>query len=81
MAPMQDNTAAKRRGRPKGSTSFVNIKLSDLADNLGPNANVSVSKKWLETIGIHVSEPTPILTVSSSTDELDAQEAIQFVIH
>jgi len=78
---MQDNSAAKRRGRPKGSTSFVNIKISDLTNNLGPNANVSVSKKWLENIGMEIDQPAPTLTVSSITDEPKAEEAIQFVIH
>lgn len=85
MAPMQENNA-KRRGRPAGSTSFQKIKLSTLTDNLGPNASVMVSKKWLETIGFEVAEAAPVaidstdvMVITSTTDE-DTEEKIQFVV-
>lgn len=33
-------------------------------------------------MGIQIDEaPAPTMTVSSTTDEVDTQEAIQFVIH
>jgi len=76
------NTPKRGRGRPKGSTSFISIKLADLINNLGPNANVSVSKKWLDSVGIEIQESsTPSLTISSVTDEPEAVETIQFQIH
>jgi cell division septal protein FtsQ len=76
------NTPKRGRGRPKGSTSFVSIKLADLINNLGPNANVSVSKKWLDSVGIEIQESSaPSMVVSSTTDELEATETIQFQIH
>tara|TARA_B100001057_G_C22097266_1_gene661833 strand:+ start:172 stop:408 length:237 start_codon:yes stop_codon:yes gene_type:complete len=76
------NTPKRGRGRPKGSTSFVSIKLADLINNLGPNANVSVSKKWLDSIGIEIQESSaPSMVVSSITDEPEAVETIQFQIH
>tara|TARA_B100000900_G_scaffold375510_1_gene357570 strand:- start:4671 stop:4907 length:237 start_codon:yes stop_codon:yes gene_type:complete len=76
------NTPKRGRGRPKGSTSFVSIKLADLINNLGPNANVSVSKKWLDSIGIEIQESSaPSMVVSSITDEPEAVENIQFQIH
>lgn len=76
------NTTKRGRGRPKGSTSFISIKLADLINNLGPNANVSVSKKWLDSVGIEIQETSaPSMVVSSTTDELEATETIQFQIH
>ncbi len=76
------NTPKRGRGRPKGSTRFVSIKLADLINNLGPNANVSVSKKWLDSVGIEIQESSaPSMVVSSTTDELEATETIQFQIH
>jgi len=76
------NTTKRGRGRPKGSTSFISIKLADLINNLGPNANVSVSKKWLDSIGIEIQESSaPSMVVSLTTDELEATETIQFQIH
>ena len=77
MAPMQENNA-KRRGRPAGSTSFQKVKLSDLTNNLGPNAAVIVSKKWLDTIGFEVVDTKTTKVQAVATDDLD--EKIQFVV-
>jgi hypothetical protein len=79
---VMSNTPKRGRGRPKGSTSFISIKLADLIDNLGLNAKVAVSKKWLEDIGIEIEDsPAPSLTISSTTDDIHSEETIQFVIH
>ena len=77
------NTTKRGRGRPKGSTSFVSIPLSDLNDNLGPKAHITVSKKWLDSVVgevvSYVEPSTPSLTISSVTEE-DPEERIQFVV-
>jgi len=76
------DTAKRGRGRPKGSTSFVKVRLSDLNSQFGPNATICVSKKWLDGVGIEVEDlPAPSMVISSSTDEPDSEETIQFVIH
>ena len=80
--PVMNNTTKRGRGRPKGSTSFIKVKLSDLNASLGPNAKVAVSKKWLEDVGVEIQESsTPSLTIPSVTDEPEATETIQFQIH
>lgn len=76
------DTPKRGRGRPKGSTSFISIKLADLANNLGPNANIQVSKKWLDSLGIQIEDTAPpVMQISSVTDEPEAVETIQFQIH
>ena len=76
------NTPKRGRGRPKGSTSFVKVSLADLNANLGPNAKIPVSKKWLEDFGIEVSEQqAPAMIISAITDEPDAEERIQFEVY
>jgi len=72
---MNNQPKKKGRGRPKGSTSFVKIKLSDLTSHLGFNGVVVVSKKWLNEIGIYTEdEPKKVLT------PVDDEPKIQFNI-
>ena len=83
---VMSNTPKRGRGRPKGSTSFISIKLADLVNNLGLNAKVSVSKRWLEGIAFEIEDspapaPAPVMTISSTTDEPNSEEVIQFEIH
>ena len=66
------------RGRPSGSTSFVKIKLQDLIDNLGKNASVVVSKKWMEEIGLTQDDSTPIVAASTFINEEEPK--IQFTL-
>jgi len=44
------NETPKRRGRPKGSSSFVKMNLKHLVSQLGRNANIMVSKKHLDQL-------------------------------
>ena len=62
------------RGRPRGATSFVRVSLRDLTQQIGENASVVVSKKWLESItgGIDELPPANIQQslIADSTDRL-----------
>ena len=57
----------KQRGRPKGSTSFVRVSITDLLGAVGRNANIVVSKKWLEEIGLTVA-PAPVKVIDGAFD-------------
>tara|TARA_R100000995_G_scaffold83175_2_gene58470 strand:+ start:957 stop:1190 length:234 start_codon:yes stop_codon:yes gene_type:complete len=73
------NETPKKRGRPAGSTSFTRIKLKDLADQLGQQATVVVSKRWLEEIGLTVdASPAKTETIQEATEP---EEKIQFSVN
>jgi hypothetical protein len=78
VAHMNDTSSKRGRGRPAGSTSFVKIRLSDLIDNLGAKANVCVSKKWLEEIGLTLSEQ--VATIAPAQEVAAEEPKIDFVI-
>tara|TARA_R100000008_G_scaffold74602_1_gene53493 strand:+ start:1087 stop:1281 length:195 start_codon:yes stop_codon:yes gene_type:complete len=44
----------KGSGRPKGSTSFTQVKLSELERFVSKDCLIPVSKKWLHTIAIEL---------------------------
>ena len=73
------NETPKKRGRPAGSTSFTRIKLKDLADQLGQQATVVVSKRWLEEIGLTV-DPSPVKT-ETTKEAVEPDEKIEFSIN
>ena len=52
---------SKKRGRPKGAVSFTRVKLSDLNRFLKEEAIVSVSRKYLEEIGLTLDESAAII--------------------
>ena len=73
------NETPKKRGRPAGSTSFTRIKLKDLADQLGQQATVVVSKRWLEEVGLTVdASPAKTETIQEATEP---EEKIQFSVN
>ena len=74
------NETPKKRGRPRGSTSFTRVKLSDLAKQVGSEATVVVSKRWLEDIGLTI-DPTPIKTTEAIREVAEPEEKIQFSIN
>ena len=74
------NETPKKRGRPRGSTSFTRVKLSDLAKQVGSEATVVVSKRWLEDIGLTI-DPTPTKTTEAIREVAEPEEKIQFSIN
>ena len=73
------NETPKKRGRPRGSTSFTRVLLSDLAKQLGSEATIVVSKRWLEEIGLTV-DPSPVKT-ETIKEEVETEEKIEFHIN
>ena len=74
------NETPKKRGRPRGSTSFTRVKLSDLAKQVGSEATVVVSKRWLEDIGLTI-DPTPTKTTEAIREVAEPEEKIQFSVN
>ena len=77
------NETPKRRGRPKGSTSFVKINLNHLVTQLGKETAIMVSKKWLDDLtdlGLW-SEPSksPVKITAVPLEEPEAR--IQFSVN
>lgn len=67
----------KQRGRPKGSTSFTRVNISDLINAVGRNAHIVVSKKWLGEIGLTVS-PAPPRELQFTPEQ--TEEKIEFSV-
>ena len=64
---MNNPTIVKRgRGRPAGSTSFVNVSLADLEQFVGNNSAIPVSRVWLEKMGLTVQQVER--TISEKSD-------------
>ena len=70
---------------PRGATSFVRVSLRDLTQQIGENASVVVSKKWLESITGGIDELPPANIETSQIKEVEEPtpeiERIQFTIH
>ena len=73
------NETPKKRGRPRGSTSFTRVLLSDLAKQLGSEATIVVSKRWLDEIGLTV-DPAPV-TREPLREVAEPEEKIQFSVN
>ena len=72
------NETPKKRGRPKGSTSFARVNISYLINAVGTNASIVVSKKWLEEIGLTVS-PAPPRELQFTPEQ--PEEKIEFSVN
>tara|TARA_R110001592_G_scaffold341870_1_gene631238 strand:- start:1652 stop:1876 length:225 start_codon:yes stop_codon:yes gene_type:complete len=67
-----------KRGRPAGSTSFVNVDMRTLNNLFNENVSIQVSRIWLKNLGIEVAESksTQIKT-QSSLDTLNTEPKIE----
>jgi len=72
------NETPKKRGRPKGSTSFARVNITDLTNEVGKNASIVVSKKWMEEIGLSVTSAPVKMIVAQTTEE--TEEKVQFSV-
>lgn len=78
-----DNPTPKRgRGRPKGTSGsvFVKVKIADLINHLGTNMTVVVSKKWLTDIGLDVKQDAPSRVIPAIEDNDGSTDKIQYTI-
>lgn len=77
---MEETT--RGRGRPKGSSSFSNVRMSDLASRFPADAIIPISYVFLKNMGFTIEAPTlselPTAPQSSETKE---ETKISFTIH
>lgn len=72
------NTETKRRGRPAGAKSLVNITLRQLNELFPLDASVPVGAIWLREYGVTVQSAAPII-VQEAEPEVE-EEKIQFSV-
>tara|TARA_R110002051_G_C8463573_1_gene458804 strand:- start:116 stop:400 length:285 start_codon:yes stop_codon:yes gene_type:complete len=73
------NDTPKKRGRPRGSTSFTRVQLGDLVRQLGPDATIVISRRWLDEIGLTVN-PAPVKR-EVLREVAEPEEKIQFSVN
>ena len=71
-------TIVKRgRGRPAGSTSFVNVSLADLDQFVGTKSAIPVSRVWLQKMGLAIQ---PISRSITEVNDTDSSPKVEFKI-
>ncbi len=66
---MNNTTSVKRgRGRPVGSTSFVNVSLADLDQFVGTKSAIPVSRVWLQKMGLAIQPISPSICEVADSD-------------
>lgn len=73
------NTETKRRGRPAGAKSLVNITLRQLNELFPLDSAIPVGAIWLREYGVSVQAPAPI-TVTAAPEERESEPQIQFSV-
>jgi len=70
-------TVKRGRGRPAGSTSFVNVSLTDLDQFVGTSSAIPVSRVWLQKMGLTVQ---PISRTIQEAEGEDSSPKVEFKI-
>jgi hypothetical protein len=73
------NTEPKRRGRPAGAKSLVNITLRQLNELFPLDSAIPVGAIWLREYGVTVQAPAPIM-VTAAPEEREEEPQIQFSV-
>ena len=73
------NTEPKRRGRPTGAKSLVNITLRQLNELFPLDSAIPVGAIWLREYGVTVQAPAPIM-VTAAPEEREEEPQIQFSV-
>ena len=60
--------------KTKGATSHIDVTLSDLNANLAPAANVRVSRRWAEALGITGIRPAQVAAPKSAAVQVEVEE-------
>ena len=79
-SPRMNNTSTvvkRGRGRPAGSTSFVNVSLSDLDQFVGTSSAIPVSRVWLQKMGLTIQ---PITRTIQEAEGEDSTPKVEFKI-
>lgn len=66
---MNTTETKPRRGRPKGSNSFTNVKLSDLIEKYGPDTILPVGRLWLMSHEKPALVESGVVPVISTNDQ------------
>jgi hypothetical protein len=74
------NTETKRRGRPSGAKSLVNITLRQLNELFPLDAAVPVGAIWLREYGVSIQAPSPIMVTACPDREEEPEPMIQFTV-
>ena len=62
------NTETKKRGRPAGAKSTVNITLRQLNDLFPLDTAVPVGSVWLREYGVSVQAPAPLIVTEAAAE-------------
>ena len=73
------NTETRKRGRPLGARSTVNVTLRQLVDLFPLDAAIPVGSVFLRDYGVSVQAPAPLI-VTEAAAETPVEEKIQFSI-
>lgn len=78
--PRMNNTSTvtkRGRGRPVGSTSFVNVSLADLDQFVGTSSAIPVSRIWLQKMGLTIQ---PVSRTIQEAEGEDSSPKVEFKI-